>query len=442
MNDNNEIEKDIPREEISILNKILNSKLEELKKGTVEVLSQQQNPDSPLYSADSFYSLRLKKELLDRLPEINYLMPSNIQGTALPLLLQEPASDLIAQSQSGTGKTATFVLTMLHKIDISRHVPQCICMAPTLELAKQIGEVVSNLGAKIEGLKIFYAIKENIPTEPIKSHIVIGTPGTVFKLTTKIPVLLDLSNIICFVLDEADVMVSTQGYQTMSVLIHKKIVTQSPKVQTMLFSATFEEDVKKLATVLVPNAIILSIKKELLALDNIKQYYVKCQSREDKYIALCNLYGALTIASTIIFTHTKASSDWITNKLEANGRKVLRLHGNLSAQERIDTVRAFREEKARVLVTTNVAARGLDFPQVTLVINYDLPLNSKNEPDFDVYYHRIGRTGRFGKFGIAINFIDSQESMSQMLAIQNYFNKEIVPLDTANFDEVEAIQNS
>ncbi|CEF61887.1 Dead box protein 80 [Strongyloides ratti] len=442
MEDENEVEKDIPKEEISLLNKILNSRLEELKKGTVEVLSQQQNPDSPLYSADSFYSLRLKKELLDRLPEINYLMPSNIQGTALPLLLQEPPYDLIAQSQSGTGKTATFVLTMLHKINISDMEPQCICMAPTLELAKQIGEVVSSLGKKMEGLKIFYAIKDNHPTESIKSHIVIGTPGTVYKLITKIPIRLNLSNIKCFVLDEADVMVSTQGYQTMSVLIHKKILFQSPKVQTMLFSATFEENVKKLATALVPNAIILSIKKELLALDNIKQYYVKCDSREYKYMALCNLYGALTIASTIIFTHTKASSDWITYKLEERGRKVLRLHGNLTSQQRINTVKDFRDEKARVLVTTNVAARGLDFPQVTLVINYDLPLDNKGDPDFDVYYHRIGRTGRFGKFGIAINFIDSQKSMEQMLAIQSYFNKEIVSLDPENFDEVEAIQNS
>uniref|UniRef100_A0AC35TUZ3 RNA helicase n=1 Tax=Rhabditophanes sp. KR3021 TaxID=114890 RepID=A0AC35TUZ3_9BILA len=430
------------KEEISLLNKVLNHKLEELRKGTVEVSFQQQNPDSPLYSVDNFYSLRLKNELLERLAELGFLMPSNIQATALPLLLMEPPTNLIAQSQSGTGKTATFVLTMLHKVDVTKNYPQCLCMAPTLELAKQIGEVIQSLGQKIEGLKLYYATKEGKLdlTKPITDHIIIGTPGRLIDMIQKHN-LIDVSKLLCFVLDEADVMVSEQHFRTMTVVIHKFITAVNPKVQSMLFAATFDEEVR----ILSKNnniTIYLSIKKEMLALDSIKQFYVKCENRDKKYQALSNLYNGLSIASTIIFCHTKASADWITEKLRANGRKVLSLHGGFSAEERTNIVQQFRNGVAKVLVTTNVSSRGLDFPQVTLVLNYDLPVIGVNMdvPDYESYYHRIGRTGRFGKSGISINLIDSEQSMVLLTKFQEYFQKEILPLDTDDYDQIEAIQ--
>uniref|UniRef100_A0A0R3RID3 RNA helicase n=1 Tax=Elaeophora elaphi TaxID=1147741 RepID=A0A0R3RID3_9BILA len=219
-----EYEKPMPNEEISLLNKILHKKLENLQNGSLEISQARTDPNSPLYSVTSFQSLRLRDELLKALDKMGFYMPSKIQEAALPLLLVEPPMNLIAQAQSGTGKTATFVLTMLSRVVSSNKWPQCLCLAPTYELAMQIGQVVKKMSEFLPEIEIRYAVKGErmLRGEKIEEQIIIGTPGKMLDWVTKLKVI-DPSKIICLVLDEADVMISQQGHQDQSIRLHKYV---------------------------------------------------------------------------------------------------------------------------------------------------------------------------------------------------------------------------
>eukprot|EP00069_Balaena_mysticetus_P000396 bmy_14558T0 len=352
----------------SLLNKLIRSNLVD-NTNQVEVL--QRDPNSPLYSVKSFEELRLKPQLLQGVYAMGFNRPSKIQENALPLMLAEPPQNLIAQSQSGTGKTAAFVLAMLSQVEPANRYPQCLCLSPTYELALQTGKKISE-------------------------HIVIGTPGTVLDWCSKLK-FIDPKKIKVFVLDEADVMIATQGHQDQS--------------------------------------------REEETLDTIKQYYVLCNSRDEKFQALCNIYGAITIAQAMIFCHTRKTASWLAAELSKEGHQVALLSGEMVVEQRAAVIERFREGKEKVLVTTNVCARGIDVEQVSVVINFDLPVDKDGNPDNETYLHRIGRTGRFGKRGLAVNMVDSKHSMNILNRIQEHFNKKIERLDTDDLDEIEKIAN-
>ncbi|XP_073095635.1 ATP-dependent RNA helicase DDX25 isoform X3 [Manis javanica] len=363
--------------------------------------------------------------------------PSKIQEMALPMILAYPPQNLIAQSQSGTGKTAAFVLAMLSRVNALELFPQCLCLAPTYELALQIGSVVLQMGRFCVDIDVMYAIRGNrIPRGTnITKQIVIGTPGTVLDWCFK-KNLIDLTKIRVFVLDEADVMIATQGFLDQSIRIQRALPSGC---QMLLFSATFGDSLWRFAEQIIPDPNVIKLRKEELTLDNIRQYYVLCEDRRDKYEALCNIYGGLTIAQAIIFCQTRQDAKWLSVQMAQDGHQVSLLSGELTVDQRASVLQRFRDGKEKVLITTNVCARGIDVKQVTVVVNFDLPLNQAQEPDYKIYLHRIGRTGRFGKKGFAFNMIEV-DKLPLLMKIQDHFNSNIKRLNTEDLDEIEKIE--
>ncbi|CAH1787973.1 unnamed protein product [Owenia fusiformis] len=427
-------EKELSAAEQSLLRKKLSNQLVATK-ADLEIL--QKDPNSPLYSVKSFEALNLKPELLKGVYEMGFNSPSKIQETALPTLLADPPMNMIAQSQSGTGKTAAFVLTMLSRVDTSKPYTQCICLSPTFELALQTGKVTEQMAKHMTSLKVCYAVRgERVSRgQKIDSHIIIGTPGTLLDWCIKFKVI-DMKRVDVFVLDEADVMIATQGHQDQSIRIQK---TLRKDCQMLLFSATYEQDVMQFAKAVVPNPVIISLRREEESLSNIKQYYINCKDKEAKFQALSNIYGAITVGQSMIFCHTRRTAAWLCEKMIAEGHAVALLSGELTVEQRAAVIERFRDGKEKVLITTNLSARGIDIEQVTVVVNFDLPVNTQHQADCETYLHRIGRTGRFGKNGIALNFVDGHRSMQILKCIESHFNRAINKLDAEDFDEIEKI---
>ncbi|KAM4610628.1 ATP-dependent RNA helicase DDX19A [Polymixia lowei] len=418
--------------EQSLLNKLIRHNLVR-NRNQVEVL--QRDPNSPLFSVKTFEELRLKPQLLQGVYSMGFNRPSRIQENALPMMLAEPPQNLIAQSQSGTGKTAAFALAMLSHVKPANKWTQCLCISPTYELAVQIGQVIEQMGKFYPEVKLAYAIRGNKVERgtKIQDHIVIGTPGTVLDWCTKLK-FIEPKKISVFVLDEADVMIATQGHQDQSIRIQRML----PKdCQMLLFSATFEDSVWKFAERIIPDPNIIRLKREEETLDTIKQYYMVCKDKEDKFTALCNIYGSLTIAQAMIFCHTRKMAAWLAGQLSKEGHQVALLSGEMTVEQRAAIIERFRNGKEKVLVTTNVCSRGIDVEQVSIVVNFDLPVGRDGNADNETYLHRIGRTGRFGKKGFAFNMVDSQQSMDIIHQIEDHFNRKILKLDTDDLEELQ-----
>lgn len=435
-------EEDQAKEALSVAEKSLLQKV--IRKGLVENKNdleiQRKDPNSPLYSVRSFEALNLKPSLLKGVYGMGFNAPSKIQETALPTLLADPPQNMIAQSQSGTGKTAAFVLAMLSRVDTSLNYPQVLCLSPTYELALQTGEVATKMSQFSPELTIRYAVRgEEIPRgSQITDHIIIGTPGKSLDWSIKFR-FFDLSKIKVFVLDEADVMIATQGHQDQSIRIQKKL---SPSCQMMLFSATYDTDVMNFAENIISNPVLIRLRREEESLDNIKQYWVQCETSEAKHAAISNIYGVITIGQAMIFCQTRKGATWLSDKLKKEGHAVALLSGDLSVDDRIRVLDRFRDGLEKILITTNVMARGIDVEQVTIVVNFDLPVDVNNKADCETYLHRIGRTGRFGKHGLAINLVDGPASMVVLKDIEGHFGRPIVKLDTEDVDEIEKIQKA
>ncbi|CAG7822398.1 unnamed protein product [Allacma fusca] len=373
-----------------------------------------------------------RPELLKGIYAMGFNTPSRIQESALPILLGNPPQNLIAQSQSGTGKTAAFVLAMLSRVDTSLKYPQILCLSPTYELAVQTGEVISQMGKFCPEIQVVFAVRGYDITDKLTAHIIIGTPGKIIDWTFRHK-FFDISKIKVFVLDEADVMIATQGYHDLSIKLHRKLPTACQK---MLFSATYEDNVMRFAEKLIPDATILRLKREEESLDNIKQFYIECKDSNEKYRAIANIYGAITIGQAMIFCQTRSTAAWLSSQLTKDGHAVALLSGDLTVDQRIAVLNRFRDAHERILITTNVMARGIDVEQVTLVVNYDLPMDMNKKPDCETYLHRIGRTGRFGKAGIAFNLVDGPKPMKILKQIEQHFGKPILKLDAENVSDI------
>ncbi|CAO3617486.1 unnamed protein product [Mucor hiemalis] len=398
----------------------------------VKLANQQADPNSPLYSVKSFEQLGLSPELLKGLYAMSFSKPSKIQERALPLLIGNPPRNMIGQSQSGTGKTAAFVLTMLTRLNLGLNVPQAICLAPSRELARQIMDVVQAM-SKFTNITTKLVVKDSLQrNEPVQAQIIVGTPGSVAEVIKRR--LLPVQAVKIFVLDEADNMLDQDGLGDQSIRI-KNMLKGNPQV--VLFSATFPDHVRKFATRFAPNANEISLKREDLSVDAIKQFYMDCDNEEHKYETLCNIYDLLTVSQSIIFCKRRDSADEIAKRMKAQGHSVVSLHGKMLPEERDKVMDDFRRGEFKVLITTNVLARGIDISQVTLVINYDLPLDQRGQVDFEAYLHRIGRTGRFGRTGVSIILVDSKQSWEQMQEIEKHFQREITLVPTDDWEKVE-----
>lgn len=401
----------------------------------VKLADLQADPNSPLFSAKTFEELGLKEELLKGLYAMKFNKPLKIQEKALPLLLKNPPTNMIGQSQSGTGKTAAFSLTMLSRVDELKNHVQAICLAPARELARQTLEVIQTMGrfTKTTSRLVVPGTYDSYTT--FNEHILVGTPGTLLDLIRKRKV--NTGNVKVFVLDEADNMLDAQGLGDQCVRVKRVL----PKLaQLVLFSATFPTEVREYAEKFVPNANSLELKQEELNVDGIKQLFMDCNSEQHKFEVLCELYGLLTIGSSIIFVAKKATADKLYRLMKDEGHTVSVLHGGLDNRDRDRLIDDFREGRSKVLITTNVLARGIDIASVSMVVNYDLPEDQNGKPDPSTYLHRIGRTGRFGRVGVSISFVHDRKSYETLQLIQSYFgNVEMTRVPTDDWDEVEKI---
>lgn len=430
----------------SLLNKMLNDKLKYLNNVSLDV--QQKDPSSPLFAAKSFTDLPLSEELKKALRDMRYERPSKIQETALPLMLSAPYDNMIAQSQSGTGKTAAFSLTVLSRLNLKNRYPQALILAPTYELALQIGLTVQRMGQfmlESAGLQqndlIAYATRGNDPMKgtQIPNPVIIGTPGTVLKWA-KMLRSFDTKKIEIVVFDEADVMIAKAGHKDETIKIKRMLGNKD--LQSLLFSATYEENVLKFAKSIIKEANIITLRREEETIDNIRQFYVATPNDSAKISALRNIYGVIGAGQAVIFCKRRDTARQLAHTLHNHGHSCAVLSGELDISQRATVIRDFRSGKQKVLISTNVVARGIDVEQVTFVVNYDLPDKKDEdtgrlEADPETYLHRIGRTGRFGKTGIAVNFLANQKDNQMMRAIQQHFGKPIDSLDATDMDEME-----
>ncbi|XP_077556516.1 eukaryotic translation initiation factor 4A [Haemaphysalis longicornis] len=372
---------------------------------------------------DNFDDMSLREELLRGIYAYGFEKPSAIQQRAIIPCIK--GMDVIAQAQSGTGKTATFSIAILQQIDTSLKECQALILAPTRELAQQIQKVVIALGdymsaqchACIGGTNV----REDIRKLEKGVHVVVGTPGRVFDMISRKA--LRTNNIRIFVLDEADEMLS-RGFKDQ---IYDVFRTLNSNIQVILLSATMPSDVLDVTKCFMRNPIRILVKKEELTLEGIKQFYVAVDREEWKLDTLCDLYETLTITQAVIFCNTRRKVDWLTEKMHERDFTVSALHGDMGQKERDVIMREFRSGSSRVLITTDLLARGIDVQQVSLVINFDLPTNREN------YIHRIGRGGRFGRKGVAINFV-TEEDKRTLKDIEGFYNTEIeeMPMNVAD----------
>lgn len=404
----------------------------------VKLADLQADPNSPLYSATSFEELHLPDNILKGVYAMKFNRPSKVQEKALPLILSNPPQNLIAQSQSGTGKTAAFVLTMLCRINENDQWPQALCLTPTRELARQIIDVVKQM-AQFTNIKLAAAIKEDsdirsgIQSTPFTEQIIVGTPGTVREFERRR--LIDFKKLKVLVFDEADVMFGTDNMGNDSYRLKKSC---PDSVQVLLFSATFKDAVMEAATRLVPRANVLTLKREELSVDAIRQFYMNVPGGvAQKLQMLSNIYGLLTLGQSIIFAYSRDMSERVQAHMELEGFKTCVLHGGMSPAERDAVIDAFRKGACRVLISTNVIARGIDVLQVSLVINFDMPFDGDRRPDPETYLHRIGRTGRFGRSGVSINFISDDKSKMCQDYIKNHFNRPINEISTQDLETLD-----
>ena len=358
----------------------------------------------------------LKEKLLRGIYGYGFEKPSAIQSRAIkPMIL---GRDLIAQAQSGTGKTATFSVGILQRLDINVKGCQALVLAPTRELAQQIVKVILQLG-DFMGIKTHAcvggtAVRDDIRTLQDGVHVVVGTPGRVYDMIQRRA--LKLEHVQLFVLDEADEMLS-RGFKEQ---IYDVFKYMPETVQCTIFSATMPLEVLEVTSKFMRDPIRILVKRDELTLDGIKQFYIAIEREDWKMETLCDLYATLTITQAIIYCNTRRKVDWLTEQMQAKDFTVSSIRGgdDMDQREREMIMREFRSGSSRVLITTDLLARGIDVQQVSLVINYDLPTNREN------YIHRIGRSGRFGRKGVSINFI-TEGDVAYLRDIEKFYNTEI-----------------
>jgi len=372
---------------------------------------------------DSFDDLDLQEGLLRGIYSYGFEKPSAIQQRAIRPVLD--GRDTIGQAQSGTGKTATFVIGGLQRIDFGHKACQGLILAPTRELAQQIHKVVLALGdylkVKCHACIGGTSVRDDIDRLRDGQHVVVGTPGRVYDMISKRHLRID--DLLTFVLDEADEMLS-RGFKDQIYDIFK---TLPPNVQVCLFSATMPPEILDMTTKFMRDAVRILVKKDELTLEGIRQFYVAIEKEEWKLDTLCDLYETLTITQAIIYCNTRRKVDYLADQMTKRDFTVSTMHAELDQKERDLIMREFRSGSSRVLISTDLLARGIDVQQVSLVINFDLPQNMEN------YLHRIGRSGRFGRKGVAINFVTNND-VRTMKDIEKYYHTQIeeMPMDIAD----------
>ena len=346
----------------------------------------------------TFADLQLNAEVLSAVASLGFKEPTPIQSQTIPLLLD--GRDVLAQAQTGTGKTAAFALPIVQQADIARREVQALVLAPTRELAMQVAESIHDLGAtrSLAVLPVYGGQAYDRQLRGLRSgvHVVVGTPGRVMDHIRRGT--LNLSTVRTVVLDESDEMLAMGFVEDIEFILNEV----PEERQIALFSATVPRRIEALARRYLRNPERVTIAEESVTAPQTRQMYVVTQQRE-KFEALTRILDLESPSSAIVFCRTKREVDELAGTLQARGHNAAAIHGDINQVQRERLLLAFREGRAELLIATEVAARGLDIPDVTHVFNYDIPA------DADAYVHRIGRTGRMGRKGDAITFVTPRE---------------------------------
>ncbi|KAK1325688.1 DEAD-box ATP-dependent RNA helicase 34 [Acorus calamus] len=371
----------------------------------------------------NFEQMGLKEELLRGIYEYGFEKPSAIQQRAIVPILR--GRDVIAQAQSGTGKSSMISICVGQISDTSSREVQALILSPTRELAAQTEKVILAVGNHINimahaciGGK---SINEDIRKLDHGVHVVSGTPGRVCDMIKRRT--LRTRAIKLLILDESDEMLS-RGFKDQIYDVYRYL---PPELQVVLISATLPHEILEMTNKFMTDPVRILVKRDELTLEGIKQFFVAVEKEEWKFDTLCDLYDTLTITQAVIFCNTKRKVDWLTEKMRSNNFTVSSMHGDMPQKERDEIMAQFRSGETRVLITTDVWARGIDVQQVSLVINFDLPNNR------ELYIHRIGRSGRFGRKGVAINFVRSDD-IKILRDIEQYYSTQIdeMPMNVAD----------
>lgn len=369
-----------------------------------------------------FDNLNLNSDLIKGVYLYGFTKPSSIQINGIQSI--NTGKDCLLQSQSGTGKTATYLLGVLNKIDqnsASLSKCQAIVITPTRELSDQVYNVATNL-SKFTKIKIIKCVggtdmienRENIK----KAHLIIGTEGRIIHMIKEKR--FNIHNIKLIVLDEVDEMFSEGINENIEFIFEKCPVN----IQCCMISATMSQNVFNISKKFTHDPIKVLLKNSEVVVDLISQFYLNIETEELKFDTLMDLYSLISTYQAIIFCNTIRKVDYIKENLEKNNFEITCIHGKMNQIERDDVIQKFRDGNTRILLTTDLLARGIDIPQVNLVINYDLP------PNKETYIHRIGRCGRFDKKGISITMIkmDDPGDVKTFSKMTNYYNMNIKEL--------------
>jgi len=384
-----------------------------------ETVNNVEEEEPPIHIYNSWDELQLNKDILRGIYAYGYENPSPIQGKAIEPI--KNGRDIIAQAQSGTGKTAAFSVGALSRIKLSENYNQVLIMAPTHELAKQISSVITSLSSMMDGIRIKTIVGGSSIIDDVTSmretppHIIVGCPGRISDMIRRRHINANKFKLV--ILDEADEMLSS-GFKDQVYNVFQHLNTN---VQIALFSATLPNNIYQITNKFMRNPIKISVKSESLTLEGIKQHYIALEDDRQKYLTLKDIYQYISMSQCIIYANSVKRVTELFSAMKEDNFPVSCIHSNMEKSEREQSFKEFRTGQSRVLISSNITSRGIDIQQVSVVINFDLPR------DIHTYLHRIGRTGRWGRKGTGINFI-TRRDIFKMKEIETYYSTEITEL--------------
>lgn len=376
-----------------------------------------------------FEELQLDDRIMRAIADMGFEETTPIQAKAIPVQME--GSDIIGQAQTGTGKTAAFGIPLLQKIDPKNKKLQAIALCPTRELAIQVAEEIRNLAKYMHGIKVLPIYGGQDIVRQIKglkdgTQIVIGTPGRVMDHMRRKTIKVDQVHTV--IMDEADEMLNMGFLEDM-----ETILSQLPEErQTIMFSATMPEEIQKIAITFQKDPQVVRVVKKELTVPKVTQYYYEAKPKT-KVEVMCRLLDLYAPKLSIAFCNTKKQVDELVDELQGRGYFAEGLHGDLKQIQRDRVMNSFRNGRTEILVATDVAARGIDVDEVEAVFNYDIP------QDDEYYVHRIGRTGRAGREGIAFSFAVGRE-VYKLRDIQRYCKTKIIPQAIPSLDDITEIK--
>jgi len=365
---------------------------------------------------NSWDELELKPNILRGIFGYGFEKPSPIQQRAIRPIIE--GKDLIAQAQSGTGKTATFTIGALERVNINESSTQVLILSPTRELSTQTSKVITEIGSFINGLKIQTlfggASIEDVSSFSSKNipHIICGCPGRVYDMMRRERI--SSRTIKLIILDEADEMLSA-GFKEQVYNIFQYL---NSEVQVCLFSATLPDGINSIVQKIMRNPVRICVKREQLTLEGISQYYIAVDDDRQKYVTLKHIFSFINLSHTIIYCNSIKRVQDLYEAMCEDNFPVCRIHSNMDKSARDRAFNDFRSGNTRFLISSNVTARGIDIQQVSVVVNFDL------SKCVHTYLHRIGRSGRWGRKGVGINFI-TRRDITQLKKIEEHYSSQI-----------------